>query len=71
LTEPRYGDGNVIELVVAGGTTERDQGITSREVSFVELYPKVTCSHMMEDEARPVQALTEGGVRGWMDVYYK
>lgn len=65
LTEPQYGDGNIVEMTPLG-TNAADTYYETREVPLELLYPQVVGNHLGSEDAKFVERLKEKGVREWM-----
>ena len=65
LTEPQYGDGNVIETMLVG--SREDPSVNVREVPLEALYPTVgpvgEDNHLLEEELKFTKHLREHGMR--------
>lgn len=65
LTEPQYGDGNIVEAIMVG--TKEDSKINVREVPMEALYPSAGNfsdeNHLEEEEAKLVKQLQEHGMK--------
>lgn len=65
LTEPQYGDGNIVEAMMVG--TKEDSRINVREVPMEALYPTTATfsdkNYLEEEETKIVRQLQEQGMR--------
>ncbi|KAH6989378.1 hypothetical protein BKA56DRAFT_727859 [Ilyonectria sp. MPI-CAGE-AT-0026] len=65
LSEPQYGDGNIIETLLVG--TKDNSSINVREVPLEALYPTVgpvgQDNHLLEEEEKLTKQLQEKGMR--------
>ncbi|RYP35540.1 hypothetical protein DL767_003794 [Monosporascus sp. MG133] len=65
MTEPQYGDGNIVEAMLVG--TKEDPTMSIREVPLEALYPTVgpvgQANHMVEEELKHLKKLQESGMR--------
>ncbi|KAL1882810.1 hypothetical protein Daus18300_000448 [Diaporthe australafricana] len=65
LTEPQYGDGNIVETMMVG--SKADPKISVREVPMEALYPTAGVlgedNHLVEEEEKFVKQLQERGMR--------
>ncbi|KAK7743184.1 hypothetical protein SLS53_004269 [Cytospora paraplurivora] len=65
LTEPQYGDGNVVEVMMVG--SKQDPKISVRDVPLEILYPSSGVvgqdNHVVEEEAKFVKRLQQHGLR--------
>lgn len=65
LTEPQYGDGNIVEAMMVG--TKEDSRINVREVPMEALYPTTATfsdkNYLVEEETKIVRQLQEQGMR--------
>lgn len=65
LTEPQYGDGNIVEAMMVG--TKEDPKINVREVPMEALYPTTGTfsdkNYLVEEEVKVVKQLQEHGMR--------
>lgn len=65
LTEPQYGDGNIVEAMMVG--TKEDPKINVREVPMEALYPTTGTfsdeDYLVEEEVKVVKQLQEHGMR--------
>lgn len=59
ITEPQYGDGNIVEVMMVG--SKENPEISVRDVPLDKLYPTVGVlgddNHMVEEEARFAERL--------------
>lgn len=67
LTEPQYGDGNIVETMLVG--TRENPSVNVREVPLEALYPTVgpvgEDNHLLEEENKFVEHLKGNGMRKW------
>lgn len=65
ITEPQYGDGNIVEAMMVG--SKEDPRINIRDVPMEALYPTTGVlgedNHLVEEEARFVEHLQQHGLR--------
>ncbi|OIW24427.1 hypothetical protein CONLIGDRAFT_685406 [Coniochaeta ligniaria NRRL 30616] len=65
LTEPKYGDGNIVETMLVG--TKENPSVNVREVPLEALYPTVgpvgQDNHLLEEEVKFTKHLRENGMR--------
>ena len=65
LTEPQYGDGNIIETMLVG--TRANPSVNVREIPMEALYPTVgpvgEDNHLLEEEQKLTKHLREHGMR--------
>ncbi|KAH8820253.1 hypothetical protein F5884DRAFT_744613 [Xylogone sp. PMI_703] len=65
LTEPQYGDGNIVETMLVG--TKENPSVNVREVPLEALYPTVgpvgQDNHLLEEEEKLGKQLEERGMR--------
>lgn len=65
LTEPQYGDGNIVEVMMVG--SKQDPKISIRDVPLEILYPLTGVvgqdNHVVEEEAKFVKHLQQHGLR--------
>ncbi|RYP02610.1 hypothetical protein DL764_005736 [Monosporascus ibericus] len=65
MTEPQYGDGNIVEAILVG--TKEDPTMNIREVPLETLYPTVAPvgqgNHIVEEELKHIKKLQESGMR--------
>lgn len=66
LTEPQYGDGNIVEMTPVG-TNAADTRAEIREVPLELLYPQIVGNHVVEEDAKFVEQLKQKGVRNWAE----
>lgn len=62
LTEPQYGDGNIVEMTPIG-TNAADTRAEIREVPLESLYPQIVGNHLVEEDAKFVEQLKQKGMR--------
>lgn len=65
LTEPEFGDGNIVEAMMLGNKKNSSLGV--REVPMHLLYPSCGAGedhHLAEEEEKMVKSLKEHGMRG-------
>ncbi|KAI0170001.1 NAD(P)-binding protein [Hypoxylon sp. FL1284] len=64
VTEPQYGDGNIVEAMAVG--TKENPSESIREVPLEALYPTVPVgeeTHLLEEEEKSVKRLQEHGMQ--------
>lgn len=65
LTEPQYGDGNIVEAMMVG--SKADPKVNVREVPMEGLYPTAGVlgedNHLVEEEEKFVKQLQKHGMR--------
>ncbi|KAF2761842.1 NAD(P)-binding protein [Pseudovirgaria hyperparasitica] len=66
LTEAKYGDGNIVEIV-AISETQVESSVQTREVVLESLYPNLLGNHHLEENQRFSEKLMEKGMRDWMN----
>ena len=66
LTEPQYGDGNIIETMMIGHKS--DPKVNVREVPLEALYPTAgpvgQDNHLLAEEQKLIEQLKKKGVKG-------